>query len=162
MGDALATGLAAVGAPRHRRSDADIGLKRATMLAVERTRASSTACGVRAARAVLLGAVLALLASCSTPTLPLPPPTEPSITASSIPSKVHLHGVQSVASNALVIAFNQNPAIARTDRVTGTQADAAGTWDMDVTASPKDVIEITQETGDTRSPSIDVTVPAAK
>ncbi len=113
-------------------------------------------------RAGLLGGLIAFLVSCTTPTLPLPPPTEPSITASTIPGKVHLHGVQSATPNALLIAFNQNPAVPRSERVTGTQADEAGSWDMDVTAAPRDVIEITQETGDTRSPSIDITVPAAK
>ena len=38
---------------------------------------------------------------------------------------------------------------------------AQGTWDMDVTASPSDVIEITEDMDNERSASIDVTIPAA-
>jgi len=151
VGDAKPTELTVFSCPDHCGKPAVFGAKYATTLAVRWTLQT------------LFGAALALsLSSCTTPTLPLPPPTEPSITTSTIPGKVHFHGQQSVHANALVIAFNENPAVPRADRVTGTQADDTGTWDMDVTASPKDVIEITQETGDTRSPSIDVTVPSPK
>ncbi len=162
MGDAKTTELALAAGPTPQQKRAGIGPKHATTLAVDRTCGSLTVRGLRAARMALLGVAAAFVVACTTPTLPLPPPTEPSITTSTVPGKVHLHGVQSAKANALVIAFNQSPAVPRADRVTGTQADDAGSWDMDVTAAPKDVIEITQETGDTRSPSIDITVPAAK
>lgn len=106
--------------------------------------------------------ILAAAAGCATPTLPLPPPTEPSITASTVPGKVHLHGVQSVTPNAIVIAYNQNPSVKREERVTATLSDEFGSWDMDVTASPGDVIDITQESSNTSSPSVQITVPASK
>jgi hypothetical protein len=113
----------------------------------------------RAAAKLLLPAVLALAAACTSPTLPLPPPEVPSVTLSPTTGKVHLHSAQGATPNALVIAFNLNPNLPRAERVTGTQADDGGSWDMDVTAGPGDVIEITQETDNTRSPSIEVTVP---
>lgn len=155
VGDAKTTGLAVARCDGGRRKHAENGPKHATPLAVRRVAV------VTVGRLVALLA-LGLTAACTTPTLPLPPPTEPSVTASSVPGKFHLHGVQSATPNALIIAYNQNPAVPRADRVTGTQADDAGSWDMDVTASPKDVISITQETGDTRSPSIEVTIPSPK
>jgi hypothetical protein len=102
---------------------------------------------------------LLALGGCTSPTLPLPPPEVPSLSLGPNAGKVHLHSDQGATPNALIIAFNVNPNLPRTDRVTGTQADDRGSWDMDVSASPGDVIEITQETDNTRSPSIDVTVP---
>jgi hypothetical protein len=70
--------------------------------------------------------------------------------------------VQSVTPNAIVIAYNQNPSVKREERVTATLSDEFGSWDMDVTASPGDVIDITQESSNTSSPSVQITVPASK
>ena len=102
---------------------------------------------------------LVLACGCTAPTLPLPPPEEPSITASTMTGKVHLHSNQGAAGNAIVIAFNTNPNVPREQRVTGTQADASGSWEMDVIATAGDALEISQQVGDKDSASITVQVP---
>src|SRR5258708_22024756 len=96
--------------------------------------------------------VLGLLAGTS-PTLPLPPPSTPSISPSSEVGKVHLSSVRGAEPNALVIVYNRNPAVPLNQRIGGAQADGEGTWDADVVASSGDVLDITQEFGSTRSPA---------
>jgi hypothetical protein len=112
----------------------------------------------RMARAALLGAALALAAACTTPTLPLPPPEAPFVSTGSEPSTYRLSSVGGAEPNALIVVVNRDEDLAPTLRVTGTIADARGSWDLIVTAKPGDVLDISQESGSTRSPGTTITV----
>ena len=110
-------------------------------------------------RAPWLIGLFALVLSCASPTLPVPPPLLPQISTSSTPGKVHLQSVQGAEPNALVIIYNRNPAVPLDQRVSGSQADNLGTWDADVVASPGDFLDITQEFGTSRSAPVTAQVP---
>jgi hypothetical protein len=111
-------------------------------------------------RVVALALALAFgAASCASPTLPLPPPSPPSISVSSVPGKIHLSSKNGAQPNAIIVIVNRNPTLAADQRVTGTEADETGTWDADVLATHGDVLDITEESGNTRSPSTTVQVP---
>lgn len=90
--------------------------------------------------------------ACTSPTLPLPPPVPPSITAGSEPNTWRLTSQNGAQPNALVIAVNRNEALPRTDRVTGTIADAQGSWELVIIGRSGDHIDISQESGTTSSP----------
>jgi hypothetical protein len=98
------------------------------------------------------------LAGCTSPTLPLPPPTSPSISAGSTPGTVMLASTGGVQPNALVIVLNQNPALSRSERVSGTFADETGSWQLEVLARTGDVLDVFQEYESTRSPPVTVQV----
>jgi hypothetical protein len=71
---------------------------------------------------------------------------------------VHLTSRGGAEPNAIVVIINRNPTLPLNGRVFGAQADGYGSWDAEVTASNGDVLEITQEIGTERSPSILVQV----
>jgi hypothetical protein len=106
-----------------------------------------------------LALAFALLVACASPTLPLPPPSLPSIGASSVPGHYRLTSDRGAEPNALIIIFNRNPSLPRDQRVSGTQADEHGTWDADVPASPGDYIDVSQEFDTTRSAPVTVQIP---
>ncbi len=106
-----------------------------------------------------MASLFALVLSCASPTLPLPPPSLPSISPAGAPGEVHLTSERGAEPNAIVIVYNRNPAVPRNQRVSGSQADERGTWDCDVVATPGDYLDITQEFGSTRSPPVTVQVP---
>jgi hypothetical protein len=106
---------------------------------------------------VSIGLVVAV-ASCASPTLPLPPPAPPVITPQAN-GMVHLSSVGGAEPNAIIVIYNQDPAVPLDRRVGGAQADANGTWDADVVATHGDVLEITQQFGATPSPARDVQIP---
>jgi hypothetical protein len=110
-------------------------------------------------RRVLLVTVLAAVFGCTSPTLPLPPPTDPSITEDTTPDVFHLASVQGAQPNALIIVVNRDTTFAPNDRVTGTIADAQGSWALDVKAHTGDLLDISQNNGNTASPTTTVTVP---
>lgn len=114
---------------------------------------------VRLLRRAALGAVVVFGIACASPTLPLPPPATPTVTASSDPTKVHLQSLRGAEPNAIIVVVNQSPAVPLDKRVGGAQADANGSWACDVTAARGDVLEVTQEFGSTRSAPTDVQVP---
>ncbi len=95
---------------------------------------------------------------CVAPTLPLPPPLLPTV-SSSADGAVHLTSDRGADPNAIVVIYNRNPAVALDKRVGGAQADATGSWEADVFATKGDVLDITQETGTTRSAPVSLTVP---
>jgi hypothetical protein len=107
-------------------------------------------------RVALALAVVAGL-SCTSPTLPLPPPTAPTITTGSQPDTVKLEGT-SAEPNAVIIIVNRNPDLPRDKRVSGTIADEVGTWEAEVVAKAGDALDITQDNGHVRSPVTTVTV----
>ena len=72
----------------------------------------------------------------------------------------HLKSEHGSIANALIVAVNRDTTLKPEDRVTGTIADANGSWEMDVPGKAGDVLDLSQESGSDRSPSIDVTLPA--
>jgi hypothetical protein len=110
------------------------------------------------ARSWLLVGVAALVMACTTPTLPLPPPTAPSIATGSEPDTVTLTSQNGSEPNALIIVVNRNPDHPRDKRVSGTLADEHGSWVLDVFAKPGDFLDISQESGTVRSPPTTVQV----
>jgi hypothetical protein len=114
---------------------------------------------LRRALAVALVALVALAAlACTSPTLPLPPPSPPSITQGSSPETVRLTAVSGAEPHAVIVIINQNSALPRDKRVSGTIADAEGTWEAEVIARSGDVLDISQDNGSVRSPIVSVTV----
>lgn len=109
-------------------------------------------------RLLRIGTVVLALVACTSPTLPLPPPSTPSITVGSTPDTFHLSSINGAEPNAVVIVINRATDLPRSQRVSGTIADELGTWELDVKARAGDVLDISQESGSTRSPSVTVTV----
>lgn len=96
------------------------------------------------------------LTACTSPTLPLPPPTLPTISTGTEPNTFHLKSDRGALPNALIVVVNRNESLPRDQRVEGTIADANGSWDLDIKATPGDYVDISQEDGNTRSPIITV------
>lgn len=108
----------------------------------------------RALRSFL--AVLAVgVAGCLAPTLPIPPPSAPDVSAIDADGNVHLTGGRGSAQpGAYVTVWNL-----RLDRGRTSRAAADGSWSETIPAQSKDVLYIWQESGNDRSDSIDVKVP---
>jgi hypothetical protein len=100
---------------------------------------------------ILAWAAVAFAVACASPTLPLPPPSIPSISQTDA-THVTLSSVRGVEANAIVVIYNRNPAVSLQQRVTGVEADAEGTWTQVIVASDGDIVDITQEFGTTQSP----------
>ncbi len=110
-----------------------------------------------AVAAASVAVVLALGLACTSPTLPLPPPALPSISAGLSPDTFRLTSVQGVEPNALVLVVNRSPDVPREKRVSGTIADEQGSYGLDVYARPGDALDVSQETGAVRSPPTTIT-----
>jgi len=111
-----------------------------------------------AARAACVVGIVATSLSCVSPTLPLPPPAAPIISTGSEPDTFRLTSINGALPNALIVVVNRNEALARDKRVSGTIADANGSWDATVIAKVGDALDISQESGTTSSPPTTVTV----
>ena len=110
-------------------------------------------------RAFALAAIVAtLVIGCVSPTLPLPPPAVPLISTGSEPDTFKLSSIDGAEPNALIVIVNRNDALPRNMRVTGTIADARGSWDAIVHAKVGDVLDVSQESGSSRSAGTTVTV----
>ena len=109
-------------------------------------------------RGALLTGLLALALACTSPTLPLPPPATPVISVGSAPDTFKLASIQGAEPNALIVVVNRDEALPKDKRVTGTIADAVGSWDVTVNAKLGDVLDVSQESGTARSGSTTVTV----
>lgn len=96
--------------------------------------------------------------SCVSPTLPLPPPVAPIIASGTEPDTFKLTSVNGALPNALIVIVNRNESLPRDKRVSGSIADANGSWDAVVFAKVGDALDISQETGTTSSPPTTVTV----
>jgi hypothetical protein len=103
--------------------------------------------------------LFALVLSCASPTLPVPPPLLPTITTSSAPGKVHLTSQGGAEPDAVIVIYNRNPSVPLDQRVSGSQADGYGTWDAEVVATPGDFLDIAQEVGTSRSAPVTAQVP---
>ncbi len=95
---------------------------------------------------------------CTSPTLPLPPPTAPFVSNGTAPDTFKLASIQGAEPNALIVIVNRNEALPRDKRVTGTIADEVGSWDATVIAKVGDVLDISQEWGTNRSAGTTITV----
>ncbi|CAN5577809.1 hypothetical protein BH09MYX1_BH09MYX1_52540 [soil metagenome] len=105
---------------------------------------------------LLLVVPLALAAACNSPTLPLPPPALPTMSASPEPGKVHLSSDDGAEPNAIIVIINTNPNVGRDRNVGGATADAQGSWFTDIYGADGDVVEISQEFGTTKSAPVRV------
>lgn len=103
------------------------------------------------ARTLAVG-LLAVLGACASPTLPLPPPMEPTqgpgADADHIRLSVQCGGAD---PNALIVIVNPNTTVPGDQAVTGALVSACGSWDATVYAHASDFLDITQEIGTERS-----------
>lgn len=107
------------------------------------------------------GALAALavgIVACAAPTLPLPPPAAPTVESLGN-GEYRLRGERSVDPYAIVVLYNQNYTRSFDERTEATQADAEGTWETRIKASPRDLIDIWQESGATKSPPSTIQIP---
>lgn len=103
---------------------------------------------VRTSRRMLLAAGLALLVGgCLAPTLPLPPPSKPTVAGPDTDGNVELTG--NVQPNAEVYVRNY----ASTD-IYGQITGADGAYDITLPAQVGDQLELWYEIGKDQSPSI--------
>jgi hypothetical protein len=112
----------------------------------------------RLRHALLASALAAACAvvSCTTPTLPLPPPALPTVSVGDTPSTFVLRSDKGALPNALIIAVSRNESLAKQDRVAGTFADGEGSWQLVVHGAVNDVIDVSQESEAIHSPSTTV------
>ena len=90
---------------------------------------------------------MTLSVGCTSPTLPLPPPTAPSISVGTEPRTWNLRSTAGAQPNALIIAVNRNETLPRSERVTGTIADEQGSWELVIVGQTGDFIDVSQESG---------------
>lgn len=96
------------------------------------------------------------LFACTTPTLPLPPPALPTVSVGETPNTFVLRSDKGALPNALIIVVSRNEALPRSDRVAGTLADGEGSWQLVVHGFANDLVDVSQESDTTRSPSTTV------
>ena len=100
----------------------------------------------------------ALACACVSPTIPLPPPELPTVSAATVPGYVHLLGNRGARANAIVVVYNRNPSVPLDKRVGGAQANGEGTWECDVVATEGDILDVSQDVLGERSDSVTVEV----
>jgi hypothetical protein len=105
-------------------------------------------------RILLLGAGLCV-ASCLSPTLPLPPPDRPDLSAPDESGLVRLQGV--AAPQSEVIAWNHD-----NDVIAGQVTGDDSRYDFTIKGEANDFIELWYVQGSEESPSIRLTVPASE
>ena len=111
--------------------------------------------------ATSLCVVMALAAGCASPTLPLPPPMEPTIGAGVDADHVKLTVPCGGASpGAIIVVVNTNTSVPPDQAVSGSLVSACGAWDAVVYAHAGDFLTITQEIGTDRSQPTTVEVQA--
>jgi hypothetical protein len=100
----------------------------------------------------MFGVLVALVVACASPTLPLPPPQDPTLTNSGN-GMYHLHGAPgSAEAGALILVINDFAG--PTDRGVISAVNNDGSWDADIAGKKGDVLTITQEFGNTKSTPI--------
>ena len=118
-------------------------------------------------RAILAGATLGVSA-CIAPTLPVPPPAQPDVTAPDSTGMVTLKGGrQSATPNATIEVWNQSLAESATCKspnpachpLSGKLVDSDGSWIIQIPAKSKDHLLVSQTIGNEQSASVDVFVP---
>jgi len=109
----------------------------------------SLAMFVRSRRGWLLAAAL-ITAGCLSPTLPLPPPNDPNVSATDTAGLVRLTGT--VEPDSQVFAWNRN-----TDTI-GGQYTKSGAYDFTIQAQERDPITFWYVKGTTESTSTDFVI----
>jgi hypothetical protein len=115
---------------------------------------------VRRVLAVLPGVFLAL--ACASPTLPLPPPEEPTVLTGAGSDANHVKLVVPCGGaqpGAVIVIINDNTTVPPDQAVSGSLVDSCGGWDANVFAHAGDFLTITQEIGIQRSQPAVVQVP---
>lgn len=107
---------------------------------------------VRARRYWLIGAALCL-AGCLSPTLPLPPPSDPSVSGADSDGNVSLTGT--VLPESEVFALNQS------NNVIAGQVTHSGSYDFKIKAQQLDRISLWYVRAGVESPTTDVVVEKA-
>jgi hypothetical protein len=107
---------------------------------------------VRVMRRLLLLAAGLCLASCLSPTLPLPPPDRPDVSAPDADGLVRLQGV--AAPRVEVIAWNHD-----NDVIAGQVTRDTSRYDFTIKGEVGDFIELWYIQGDEESQTVRVTVP---
>jgi len=111
-------------------------------------------------RAGILVWAIASALSCASPTLPLPPPALPEVTAGVDADHVKLSSpCGGVEGNAVVLVLNENPNVPNDLAVSGARSDSCGAWDASVYAHSGDVLAVRQNFGTTTSPPVTLQVP---
>jgi hypothetical protein len=105
-------------------------------------------------RSILFAVAAVVALGCTSPTLPLPPPSAPSETAGTEPGTYVLTGSGAVPGAFLFVYDASAP----TDQIVGTVVAKDGTWTVTVTATKGDVVQIWQETGGSDSTAINFTI----
>jgi hypothetical protein len=108
---------------------------------------------LRVMRRLLMLTASVCLVSCLSPTLPLPPPDRPDVSAPDESGFVRLQGV--AAPQAEVIAWNH-----QTDLIAGQVTGDDSHYDFTMKAEVNDFIELWYVVGSDESQSIRITVPA--
>lgn len=109
------------------------------------------------ARLVATAFLVGLLA-CASPTLPLPPPSLPTVSAGVEPNTFRLSSDRGALPNALVVVVNRNPSLSLDDRVDGTFADEQGSWELVIAGHAGDIVDVSQQQDDQASPTTSVTL----
>jgi hypothetical protein len=112
-------------------------------------------------RGLALGPVVALALACASPTLPLPPPLQPTISpVSGQTDYVKLTAPCSGAEGgATIVIENTDTSLPDDERIGGSIASSCGSWDATVYARSGDALNITQQVGtEVSSPEV-VTIP---
>jgi hypothetical protein len=111
-------------------------------------------------RRVLSVSFLFAAFGCLSPTLPLPPPERPTLEPTSDVDHIKLVADRGGAeSNAIIVIVNSNSLVPNDLAVSGSRADVWGAWSAVVFAHTGDVLNISQEVGNSRSPPMVVRVP---
>ena len=108
----------------------------------------------RVVRRLLLGMAGFCLAGCLSPTLPLPPPAKPDVSAPDESGYVRLQGVAAPLSE--VIAWNHN-----NNLIAGQVTGDSALYDFAIKAEENDVIELWYIKGSEESSSVKIVVPEA-
>ncbi len=108
---------------------------------------------IRVLRRLLLTVAGLCLLSCLSPTLPLPPPDRPDVSAPDASGLVRLQGV--AAPQAEVIAWNHANNV-----IAGQVTTDSSHYDFTIQGKTNDVIELWYTQGTEESQSIVVVVPA--
>lgn len=103
--------------------------------------------------ALLWICVSILATGCLSPTLPLPPPSRPEVTAPDEDGNIRITGF--VQSRATVFALNQ-----RTDQIVGEVTGADGAYDLSMPAEVGDRISVWQSIHTKESDASEIVVPA--